>query len=375
VTVSDAKKIRRALSAKTERVKPARDEDRLSLGMTMFNVPMSRGRWTDGGTAKGHFVWWIGESEAGKTFAGLQMLACAANNPEFDDYDLVFIDRENGMKEIPLAKFFGRKLADRLTVIKPKQCRYVEDLYHYLFQRLKRGDKLMAVADSYDAFDTRDDKKKFEEQMSAYEAKTAKEEAGEAGGKDPKGSMGMAKAKWSKNGLKRLVDRLEETGSILFVISQVYDMVGSPVPAKTTAGGRALRFFAHEQVWTKVVEKITKKVGGDTWHQGNVVEIEVRKNRLSGWHGKVHVTFLSDSGFDEVGSNVDFLIRYGTWKKPEKSQTVRTDGFPTGDGTREKIIRQIEESPPLARKLRQLVRQTFRRVDESVTLKRKARFQ
>lgn len=362
--MSDIKKVKKALSANTARTPPIPDEDRLSLGLTVLDVAMSRGRWTDGGTAKGHFIWWVGESESGKTFEGVQLLAMAASNPQFDGYELIYDEAENGAL-MEVEQFFGSKLAKRLKVVRSTN---VEDFYYGIYRLLKAGKKIVYVLDSMDALDSRKDVKKFETQQAAYEKQSNGDQPQEVAG-----TFGTSKAKWNSDNLKRLVDRIKATGSVLMVISQTRDVIGSPFPTKTTSGGLALRFYAHEQVWTKIVEKLTKKVHGESWEYGTVVEVKVRKNRVSGWHGRVMATFLSDHGFDDLGSSVDFLVKYKAWFKPKKSSRIKTRGFPV-QGTREQIVRKCEDSPRLQSLLRGLVKRTFIKIDEAVTVKRKPRW-
>src|SRR5882672_6375429 len=64
--MANVKKVTEELDHEPVNSSPLRDEDRLSLGTTMLNVAVSRGRWTDGGICKGRCVWYVGESESGK---------------------------------------------------------------------------------------------------------------------------------------------------------------------------------------------------------------------------------------------------------------------------------------------------------------------
>lgn len=358
-----AKKVVKAIEQADNRPKPIPDEAWLSLGNTLVNLAVT-GR-KDAGIAKGTYLWYCGGSESGKTWFALQCLAEASINPEFDGYNLVYDSPENGAL-MEVAEYFGDALCERL--LSPKFTSIwdndgsttVQDFYYNLDDIIKAGKPFIYVLDSMDALDEAADEGKFQEMKDARDSD-----------KEVSGSYGMGKAKVNSTHIKRVVSALAKTGSILIVISQVRDKIGRlPFPQETVAGGRALRFYAHVQLWTKVTGDITKDYAGKKREVGKTVQIDVQKNRMSGWSGKVSVPFARKFGFDETGACVDWLIDEGVWTK--KGSTINASDLNL-KLPREKLVATIE-GKNLEGKLASLVQYHWRQIDEASRLKRKKRY-
>ncbi len=346
---------------KSEELVQLKDEDLLSTGYAPLDVALS-GK-TEGGFGKGLFVFVVGDSSTGKSFITQTCLAEAAARPEFDEYEFVFDNIERGSL-FNTRKFFGAAVADRMvppngTRDKPKYSATIEDLYYTLDDRLKAGKPFIYIVDSMDGLVPADDVEKFKEQKSAYKK-----------GKQASGSYGMAKAKANSSGLRMIVPELEKTGSILIVISQTRDNIGFGYETKTRSGGKALRFYAHVEFWMSVKEKIKKTVLGKPRHVGNVVIVDIKKNRLTGWEGKVNMPFLKQYGIDDVGGCIDFLVEEGYWKKTAGG--IKATEFEVSMG-REKLARYVQDEG-LENQLHRLVRKVFREIEARSAPNRKPRY-
>jgi RecA/RadA recombinase len=337
------------------------DSHYLSTGVTTLNLAIS-GKPL-GGIAKGNYVYFVGDSSSGKTWLAFQIFAEAARNPEFGNYELVYDNVENGAL-FDVQKLFGEKTYKRVrppggTRSQPKFSRTVEDYYFTLDSYLNRG-PCIYVVDSMSALSSRADDKKYEEAKEKWE----KDEVPEAG------SYGMSKAKTNSQNSNRAAIMLADTGSILLVINQTRDKVGSAIPGqKTAGGGKALRFYAHVELWTSIKEVFKK----GTWDIGAQIEIDVQKNRLSGWEGKIRVPFYKQSGFDDLGALVDFMVSDGHWKK-DQSGRIEAPEF-TGDKKlyREALVKKIEDDDA-ERELQILAASTWERLLEESKPDRKQRY-
>jgi hypothetical protein len=359
-----AKGIRKAVAEAPATEQPIPDEDWLSLGITPLNLAVS-GR-KDHGIAKGMYLWYCGGSESGKTMFAMQVLAEAANNPNFKNYRLIYNGPEFGAMNLDVPRFFGQNLADRLEGPKggswqDEPSSTIQELYYDLYDAVDDGRPFIEVVDSMDAFDDETDVDKFLEEKEAFGTD-----------KEVKGTYGMGKAKANSNNIRRVVSALGRTGSILIIISQVRDKVGRlPFPQETVSGGRALRFYAHLQLWTKVKGDLTRDIKGKKREYGKLVQVDVQKNRISGWSGKVTMPFLWQGGFDETGACVDWLVEEGIW--PATKGVINAVDYDL-KMPREKLVAAIEEKN-LEAKLASLVQFHWRQLADLTRVKRKKRYQ
>lgn len=304
---SAAEQLADRLTTKTERVPPIPPDDFLSTGCTLLNLAFTG--HPDRGVPKGNYLYLVGDSGAAKTWLSFCLFAEAARNPHFADYRFVHDNAENGAL-MDVATYFGQGVVDRLEppykgVVGSETA---QQFYHHLEINCRRG-PCVYILDSMDAINDDADDEKFEAELHHYET-------GE--GTIP-GSMGMAKAKTNSRNINRVVKSLRHNGSILVVISQTRDKVGGNIPnQKTRGGGRALKFYAHLEAWLSVRGAITKTYLRKDREIGSYIQVDVQKNRVCGWEGKMPlVNFIKGYGVDDVGSVVDYLIDERHWVKPK----------------------------------------------------------
>ena len=261
-TMVDINHIRRIMAKKKKKLK-ARKKPMLSVGSTVLNLAIS-GK-PDAALEPGDYMYFVGDSMSGKTWIAMSILAEAANNPAFSNYRLIYDDAERGAR-MDVVKFFGKKMADRLEIVNST---YIEEFYFDLDDDFKGEKPFIRILDSMDCLDSFDDEDKFNEWKEAY-----------AEGKETKGSYGMSKAKMNSTSIRRTMSRLEESGSILVVISQTRDDINPRTfSTKTRAGGRALRFYATVEVWSSVAGTLKKTYKGKERELGVKVKYDVKKNR------------------------------------------------------------------------------------------------
>lgn len=333
----------------------------LSTGLGLLNLGLT-GRISIGLT-EGSYYLFVGESSAGKSALAMQCLAEAANNPQFDKYDLEYHDIEVGALR-DVRKHYGKKLHQRL--ITPTHTGTAERFFSHTIKKMEEGPCII-VCDSSDALDTEGDRKHRKAKASAIE-----------NNKEAPGSYGADKAKQLKDGLRALMGKsgaLAKHGSILIMISQTIDKLDFGFEKTTRAGGKALKFFARGELWFKIRDVIKKTVRGKPRKIGTHLQIDVKKNRETGQEPSLVVPFYPSVGFDEVGSLVDFLCEEGHWKgggkKDEKDIVANEFQF---KGGREALVKHIESNGK-TKELRNLVGQVWEEITEACNIIRERRYE
>ena len=335
----------------------------VSTGSTMLNLACSDDPFA--GFMQGSYYLLVGDSSSGKTFLSMTCFAEACLNDEFKDHRLIYDDVENGCL-MDVERFFGTQVKERLEAPKydneglPEHSTKVEEFYYNIHNAIEEGKPFIYVLDSMDGLSSESEQEKFNEQKAAFEK-----------GKTTAGSYGDGKAKKNSENLRKIMSDLKRTNSILIIISQTRDNLGMGFEKKTRSGGKALRFYATNEIWTSVAGKINKTVDGTPRHIGNYIKAQIRKNRTSGWSNDVKLSIYPSYGIDDVGSCIDYLIEEGHWKKSKQSYIVPEFDF---EGRRETLIDYIEENNKI-KELREITGQVWNETKEKCSLKRKKRYE
>jgi RecA/RadA recombinase len=319
--------------------------DTLSTGLTLLDLAI------DGGLRKGHVYRVAGRSGAGKTFLCRTILAEASINEAFDGYELIYDDVERGAL-MDTAKFFGQGLVDRLVPparSKNKQPIYsktVGDFYRRIRAKLEDGKSLIWICDSLDSL--------------SPDAENNK--------------MSDGKAKAHSQELRKLLDPLEETKSILIMVAQVRVDMRSPYGEDMTAGGRAPEFYSTLDIWLKKIKTLKTVYKGKKYANGIQVIARVKKNRLAGGDKSIIFPFHPSYGIDDTGACVDFLASAGHWSKSKGTISAPEFGH---TGTRTKLIEIIEadEDGELQDRLVTLTEKVWKEIETATSVKRKPRYE
>lgn len=340
-------------------------EDLLSSGCTLFNICATGS--PRGAFIKGHYIHFVGSSGSGKTWQALTILAEAANNKNFDDYDLIYDGPENGAFDT-IFKYFGKKLKDR--IVNPKlgkdlqeASKTTEDFYFTLHNLQKQKKKFVYVLDSMDALDSEADAAKLEEDASKH-AKGKKVE---------KGSYGTGKARDNSKYLRSIINALNDTGSILIVISQTRKNIGigAMFNPETYSGGDSLTFYSHMRIWTKIKKTLKKDIKGKKYVYGNLLQYTIKKNRIEGWEGSIDIPFLKRSGLDDVGASVNYLLNVNHWKKSGGKVDATELGLKLDP---ESLVQEIQ-TKGLEKQLNKIVRVVYKDIEKQCTVIRKKKYE
>jgi hypothetical protein len=341
--------------------------DMLSSGSTMMNLACT-GR-PAGCFVRGKYYWFVGDSASGKTFLVLTCLAEACMNTNFDDYDLIYDNVEDGAL-MDMERFFGKRVVKRLRPPgydsdgNPVYSVMTEDFYYFVDDANKRGRRFIYVLDSMDALDTKADAKHFD--------KGKKQQRKPKEGEKETGSFGTAKPKLNSTYLRKVLSKIRDSGSILIVISQTRDNLGfgAMFNPKVVSGGRALKFYATLEIWSSVKEQIKEKIRGKNRQLGILSKVQIKKNRVTGRDRTVFVPIYHSYGIDDIGSCVDYLIGEEHWEVVKGKIKVPEFDF---IGGREKLIKFIE-SENLEPDLRSLAGRVWNEIEQECNVERKRRY-
>jgi recA bacterial DNA recombination protein len=365
----DLESVKKSLAAKRPAGKLL-PQDMLSTGSTLLNLACS-GRPT-AGFAKGQYYFLVGDSSSGKSWLSLSCLAEATFNKNYDQYRLIQDDAEGGTL-MDFEKYFGKRVAARVEPPDtrngdPVYSKTVEDFYFNLDRAFGDGRPFVYVLDSMDCLTTLADLEKFTDRRVAHD------KVRKAGGspEDLAGSYGTAKAKLNSNSMPSVIARLKQTGSILIIIAQTRDNIGTfTMEKKTRSGGHALKFYACLELWSSVKGPIKKTVRGKDRQLGIHALVRVKKNRQTGRDRRVVIPIYHSFGIDDVGGNVDYLLEEGHWKK--KGSTISAPEFEF-EGNREQLVAHVEEQD-MERRLQMLVARVWNEIEEACEIPRKFRYE
>jgi RecA/RadA recombinase len=366
--------VKAALTPKIGRA--PKPEDYVSTGSALINLAVS-GK-VDGGFAKGQCVLFVGDSSSGKTYISNVVFAEAARNPNFDYHRFIYDGPEDGAK-MDLALHFGARAAAR---IEPPRAggpsRFIEEFYDHVDDAHEAGEPFIYVLDSLDALTSESEVKKSKANKRARrKQRGGDDEDGDAG--KIKGSMTDGKAKANSTGIRQLLHKLQDTGSILVMLNQTRDNL-NPLTAqwqpRIRSGGNAPVFFADVQIWSSILFPLFQTYKGNRVKVGNLCRFEAKRTRLTGWEFSVEVPIYPSAGVDDVGACIRYLVQWGHWKGTLPGKTLGNVEAPELKfaGTPEKLAQLIS----LGRhegKLHALVQKVWDDVLAKCTLKRRRQYE
>ncbi len=359
-----ADKIKDQIS-KPSNKRPISPKDCLSTGSTLLNLACS-GR-PDGGFPAGYYVYFVGDTDSGKTFICMTCFAEAMISPRFKHYRIIYDSGEFGAL-MDMGRFFGQAVVDKLEPPRknddgcPRPSVLIEEFYFNLRTKLDEGKPFIYVQDSMDVLSSKYEGKKFDEHHTA--AKT---------GKKAKGDFGDGKAKINSRWIRRMLTDLHDSGSILIIINQTRDNpdAGLFEASKTHSGGHALSFYATLKLWSSVRGPIKKTVNKKERRIGNYVRVDVKRSRITGRQRSVIIPIYPSVGIDDLGSCVDFLMSEGYWKKNKAGYIEACDFDQVARS--EELIQYIEGND-LEPNLRRLTATVWRAIEEKCRVVRKPRY-
>ena len=345
----------------------------LSSGSALLNLACTDTPY--GAFIPGRYYLIVGSSSAGKTWEMLSIAAESTLHPKFKDYKVILDETEEG-NNIDVGFYFGKDVATKIEAPKydengePIYSTTIEEFYDNINRELDKAEEhgygLIYMLDSMDALTSAAEIKKTDEQREAREK-----------GRETTGSMGDGKAKVNSQNLRRVCSRLSKTGSMLFIICQERDNIGSMVASKTFSGGNALLFYATLQIWLSHRAEIKATIKGHTRTLGNISKVAIKKNRLTGQrHRDLELPFYHSFGIDDTGSLIDWLVEEKHWSGGAKETAkIEASEFDVSLN-KEQLARHIENLPNGRKKLYKIVWEVWKQIKKDIEEKvvRKPRY-
>ena len=346
-----------------ERVKP---ENYVSTGITPLNLAITNHPLC--GIEKGTYVLMVGSSSSGKSMAALTILAEAANNPSFDQYNLFYADCEGGAG-FPLRPLFGNKLADRIQFMKMKNgepFQAVEDFYGSVDLHMRDKKPFIYILDSMDCLSSTQELQKFDANVTEREKNLASDDIAKHYTQISTGFTD-GKAKANSANLRRIRNKLPVSGSILIIISQERQALGA-VTYTTRSGGNALTYYADYEIWLDMKGKLEKTFDGVKRQVGQTTRARIKKNRITGIKTDILFPIYNGVGISDADAILD-------WLSEEKAVTVSGNSI-TMPGqkamTRNKCINFLEDNPEEGRKMAE---EHWHKVLKQITIERKKKYE
>lgn len=336
-------------------------ETLIPTGCTLLNCILADNAF--GGYRKGSIVNLIGDSSAGKSILANTTFAAVNSDSRFDDYEFIYDDAEAGAS-FNMDKLFGKSTSKRIKAPayesdgEPIVSTTIEDFHMYVKDQIKTKKPFIYILDSFDSVDSDADREKIEEAMKKRKK-----------GEDSAGSYGTSKARKASDILRNIRLDIKKTNSLLIIVSQVRDNLnaGNFGSKKTRSGGKALKHYSWQEIWLYLGKRIKSKeraIGVESMPK-------VGKNRQTGKLRDGVFPIYYDLGIDDVGANIDFLLKEKHWEK--KKQTIIAEEL-NFEGTRAKLIEHIE-GENLEKELQAVVQKCWNDIEESLKLDRKKRFE
>lgn len=346
---------------RTKGVKPG-PSDYLSTGSTCLNLACTGNPFL--GLLKGHYYFFVGDSQSGKTWFTLTFFAEAAMNKSFDSYRFIHDDVEGGAL-MDIARYFGERTLKRLEPPRqdkhgPQSSRTIEEFYDNVDDAINAKTPFIYILDSMDGLDSMPSMDKFQSNKKARRT-----------GKETTGSFGDGKANINSQNIRRVVSALPDTGSILIIINQTRDNLGFGFKKKTKSGGHSLDFYACMTFWSSIFKKIKPNIKGKTREIGRVCKIEVTKNRIAGKDRVVYVPIYPSIGIDDIGGCVDYLVDEKHWKVMKGGIIVAKEL--RIKGRRESIVHAVERRG-LQKDLCEIVAEVWAEIENACAIRRSNKY-
>lgn len=293
----------------------------LNTGCSMINLASS-GRIKDGGYPRARIINLVGDGSSGKTILALEFLAATywkwkiekkfqVKSKYKKTKRLILIyNNVEGVMDFNIEKMYGKDFYDSVAWISSDTIEAFGTDFFTRIMKIKPGDTVIYVIDSWDSIDSKEDKDKFEAKIKKESTKltasgnlpdqTAAEKKAETG------SYELGKQKYaSKRFFKKVCADIQSVNAdlTLVIISQVRVKIGVTFGKKKyRAGGDSLNFYTHLVIWLREVKKLTKQRLGQQRVYGVDVHAKVERSKVWKPFRECQFRVIFDFGVDDIYS-------------------------------------------------------------------------
>lgn len=335
----------------------------ISTGSTVLNMAGS-GHGKTGGWARNRIANIVGDGSSGKTILALETAAQDFYTIQkresklfapVNEIQIVYNNVERVM-DFPLAKMYGHKFVDAVDWISTPTVEEFGADFAKRVQKLKVGQHLLYIVDSWDALRSKVGMERFEKQL---------EEAMEDKKSASKGTYGLDKQKYSSDYFGSICSMMDGKDATLIIISQVREKINIMFGEKYyRAGGKALDFYTHQCCWLAEYDDISRTYKGKEWPLGIISRGRFKRNKVAKPYRQGDITILFDYGIDDLTSMINWL-----WGP--KAQTI---DFDDEKMSRADFINYIERNG-LIDEIREMVEQEWLRMEAEVAPNRVDKFE
>jgi recombination protein RecA len=331
----------------------------VSSGSNLLNMALTGNIYK--GYCRGRIVNIKGGYSTAKTIAACELI----NSVYYIDHlkygkkvKIIYCEAESAFDEE-----FARKLYVPIDFVKWKDPDTIEDFHKIIEDEIKDSENYDLVLIILDTLDALTDKKEQEEIRKALKSK--KDDGEEVDEEKVKGSYGAQFAKYMSKFFRTLKRKLRKSNCLLCIVSQLRDDLKAKYGSgSTTSGGRALGFYCTQRIDLKKIMKLymNEQSKKNKMPYGVKIEAVVEKNKLypEGRRCEFDVIINPPHGFENIGSLIDFCIKYGSIEK-EKNSFIWNDEHLT----KEKLRKLIEGSKDNFEQLLEISQQTWNELEES----------
>lgn len=291
----------------------------LGSGCTTLNLALS-GKGKEGGWARARIINIVGDGSSGKTLLALELAFWCWKNikriiskifPKVKKL-IICYDNAEGVMDFPIEKMYGPEFVKSVDWKRSQNFEQFCRRFLRMAFGLKKGESLLYIIDSWDAFQSAKSKKDFMESIKDD--------------KELKGDYDLVVQKYaSRKFFPAFCDALENNkiDATLVIISQIRSKIGITFGKKYgRTGGKALDFYTHQVAWIREVEKLRKTKRKRKRVYGIRSEVYVDRSKVAKPFREADFTILYDYGLDDLNSMIDFL--WGKKKIKFRGKTFKT---------------------------------------------------
>ena len=158
-------------------------------------------------------------------------------------------------------------------------------------------------------------------------------------------------ARLMSQALRKLTSVVSKSNTTAIFINQLREKVGTVYGnPETTAGGRALKYYASVRIDVRRQEAIK----GDEGLEGNHTKAKVVKNKVAPPFKEAEFDIIYGEGISKVGNILDTAVDFGVVKKSGSWYSYENDKLGQG---REATKKKLTEMPELLEEIERLVRE------------------